>query len=364
MGTRSRILAASFSAGLVAVVATASAAPGLRISLVRGPGQPTTGHAVTVIVRSAAHTKIKVWIAQASVSRSFRARPLSHGRYGASVVFPKAGRWTFGARAGGARVRLGSVSVRPRTVPLTFAWPTSVDVEADGSLLVAENGNQSSNGRVDRIDPATGKTVEIAEADQAYSVAHAPSGAVYLSAGKSLLRLDGAGQTTPVAHAAEDIGPIAVAANGDVYYATQTQVFKLAGGTGTPVQIVAGLSGPHGLAVLNDGGLLVSDTGHARVVRVDLGTGKVETWGDLVNPRGIAIAPDRNAYVVDASIHQVVRLRIDGLRLGAVKHVFYDPYAVAAAPDGSLYVVDTAAVGRLYRVLPDGKTTVVSRPGS
>jgi glucose/arabinose dehydrogenase len=46
-----------------------------------------------------------------------------------------------------------------------------------------------------------------------------------------------------------------------------------------------------------------------------------------------------------------------------VKHVFNDPYAVAAGPDGSLYVVDTAAVGRVYRVAPDGKTTAVSRRG-
>jgi DNA-binding beta-propeller fold protein YncE len=290
MGTRERSLVAAFSAGLVAVAATASAAPGLRIALVRGPGQPTAGDAVTVIVRTAAHANVKVWIARASVSRSFRAKPLTHGRYRASVVFPKAGRWTFGARAGGARVRLGSVSVRPRPVPLTFAWPTSVDVEPDGSLLVAENGNQSGNGRVDRIDPATGKSVEIAEVDQAYSVAHAPSGAIYLSAGTSLLQLDGAGGTTPVARAAGDIGPIAVASSGDVYYATGTQVFRVAGGTGAP-------------------------------------------------------------------------LRIDGKRLGAVSHVFYDPYAVAAAPDGSLYVVDTAAVGRLYRVAPDGTTTAVSRSG-
>jgi glucose/arabinose dehydrogenase len=46
-----------------------------------------------------------------------------------------------------------------------------------------------------------------------------------------------------------------------------------------------------------------------------------------------------------------------------VRRLFSDPYAVAAAGDGSLYVVDTAAVGRLYRVAPDGTTTAVSRPG-
>jgi sugar lactone lactonase YvrE len=293
------------------------------------------------------------------VRRSFAARALAHGRYRASVVFPTAGRWTFGARAGGTGVRLGVVRVRPRPVPLTFDWPTSVDVEPDGSLLVVENGN----GRVLRIDPVTGKTAVVATVARAYAVAHAPSGAVYLSAGGSVLRLDAAGHTGPVAQAGGDIGPIAVAANGDLYYATETQVFRVAGGKGAPVQVALGLSGPHGLAVLDDGGLLVSDTGHARVERIDLATGNAETWGNLVAPRGIAIAPDRNAYVVDASIDRVVRLRIDGLRLGSVKHVFSDPYALAAAGNGSLYVVDTAAVGRLYRVAPNGTTSAVSRSG-
>jgi streptogramin lyase len=360
MGRRRRsTLAAALTAGLLAMATSASAAPGPRLSLLRGPGHPIAGRAVTVVVRAAAGARVEVWIGGASTPRSFEARPLGHGSYRASVVFPKPGLWTFGARAGRKRVRLGSVRVRPHLVPLNFAWPTSVDVEPDGSLLVAENGN----GRVVRVDPATGKTTRVATVARAYAVAHAPSGAVYLSAGNSLLRLDDSGHTTPVAQAGGDIGPITVASNGDVYYSTETQVFRLAGGQGAPIQVATGLSGPHGLAALNDGGILVSDTGHARVERIDLATGNAETWGDLVNPRGIAITPDRTAYVVDGSIHRVIRLRIDGKRLGSVKHLFYDPYAVAAAPDGSLYVVDTAAVGRLYRVKPDGTATAISRSG-
>jgi sugar lactone lactonase YvrE len=114
--------------------------------------------------------------------------------------------------------------------------------------------------------------------------------------------------------------------------------------------------------VTGDGGLLVSDTGNGRVKRVDLKTGAVETWGDLGKPRGISIAPDgQTAYVVDASTDRVVHLRIDGKRLGTVKHVFGDPYSVAAAADRSVYVVDTAAIGRLYRLRPNGAATVVSR---
>jgi DNA-binding beta-propeller fold protein YncE len=254
----------------------------------------------------------------------------------------------------------GAAGVRRHAIPLTFAWPTSVDVERDGSLLLVANGS----GRLLRIDPVTGKTAVVTSVDRAYAVAHAPSGAVYLSAGGSLLRIAGSGRTTHVVEAGGDIGPIAVAANGDVYYTTATKAFRLAGGSGTSVPVAANLANPHGIAVTSDEGLLVSDTGHRRVVRIDLQTGQVQTWGDLTEPRGIDIAPDgATVYVVDASTDRVVHLRIDGKRLGTVRHVFADPYAVAAARDGSLYVVETAASGRLYRVGPGGSTTVVSRRG-
>jgi hypothetical protein len=100
----------------------------------------------------------------------------------------------------------------------------------------------------------TGKTTVVAAADEAYSVAVAASGAIYLSAAHVLLRLDGVGGTTPVAQADSDIGPVAVAANGDVYYETETALWKVAGGTGAPTEVADQLSGPHGLAVTGDGG--------------------------------------------------------------------------------------------------------------
>jgi sugar lactone lactonase YvrE len=230
-------------------------------------------------------------------------------------------------------------------------------VEPDRSLLLVENGD----GRVVRIAPDTGITAVVARVDRAYSVAHASSGTVYLSAGHSLLRLDGAGGTTPVARAGGDIGHVAVAADGDVYFTTETQVFRVAGGTGAPTPVAGHLDGPHGLAVTSDGGLLVSDTGHGRVERIDLKAGHTETWGDISEPRGIDIAPDGTVYVVDAHTDRVVHLMIDGRRLGTSKHVFHDPYDVATAADGSVYVVDTSVSGRLYRVARNGATAVVSR---
>jgi sugar lactone lactonase YvrE len=358
MGRRRRISLAAVVAGAAVAAACAAAAPGLRLTLVSGPSRPEAGRAASIVVRASRAAKVKVWISRGNASRSFAARSLSRGRYSARVVFPNAGRWAYGAQAGSSRVRLGAVRVQRRAMPLTFAWPTSVAVESNRSLLLVENGN----GRVLRIDPVTGKTAVVASVGRAYAVALAPSGAVYVSAGGSLLRIDGTNGATQVVAADGDVGPIAVAPNGDVYYTTQTQAFKVPGGSGKPVQVEANLSGPHGLAVTGDGGLLVSDTGHGRVKRVDLKTGAAETWGDLGEPRGISIAPDgKTAYVVDKSANRVVHLRIDGKRLGSVKHVFGDPYSVAAAADGSAYVVDTAASGRLYRVRPDGAVAVVSR---
>jgi sugar lactone lactonase YvrE len=352
MGSRnSRVLAAVIAG--VAVAACATAAPGLRFSLVRGPGQPEAGRAVSVVVRASRRAHIAVWIARGRTHRSFAARPLGAGRYRARVVFPAAGRWRFGAQSGKTRVALGLVRVRRS---LMFVWPTSIDVVSNRSLLLVENGT----GRVLRIDPVTGKTAVVTTVDRAYAVAHAPSGAVYLAAGRRILRLE-AGQATPIVEADGDIGPITVAADGDVFYATTTQAFRLVGGTGAPQPVAAQLAGPHGLAATGDGGLLVCDTGAGRVKRIDLGTGAVETWANLDEPRGIDIAADGTVYIVDASTHRVVHLMIDGRRLGTVKRAFADPYDVEAADDGSLYVIDTSASGSVYRVAPNGTTTAISR---
>jgi NHL repeat len=359
MGSRRRTVLTAVLVGTVALAASAAGARGSRLWLVHGAGHPVAGRSTSIVVGARPHVgaKVRVWISRGHVRRSFAAPARSRGRFRAQVVFPTAGLWAFGARADGLRVRLGSVRVRPRSIPLTFKWPTSVDVEPDGSLLLVENGN----GRVIRITPGKGKTAEVARAYKAYSVAHAPTGAVYLSAGRSLLRVGAAGTTTLVAQADGDIGPVAVAANGDVYYTTETDAFKVAGGTGAPTQLAGGLSGPHGLVVTGDGGLLVSDTGHGRVDRIDLKTGHAETWSETTQPRGMDIASDGTVFLVDGSTHRVVHLMADGRPLGFVKHLFFDPYDVAASADGSLYVVDTSVSGRLYRVAPTGTTTVVSR---
>src|SRR5690242_20644829 len=133
---------AAVVAASLTVACAAGAASHVSISLAAKPGSVTAGRAWTAkltvrprsfagAVRVAARGPAKVDVRATGSSGSFRAR----------LVFPAAGRWTLTARAGGSTSRLGTLTVRKAARnPLVFTWPTSIDVQSDGSLLVVENG--------------------------------------------------------------------------------------------------------------------------------------------------------------------------------------------------------------------------------
>ncbi|MDX6477505.1 MAG: hypothetical protein QOG29_92 [Gaiellaceae bacterium] len=357
---RSRIPGAVAVAALVAVAA-APAASRVHLALARGLPQPVAGRGWTarLTVRPASFAGTVRVTAAGTTRLSVRATG-GRGAYRARLVFPTAGHWTLTGRAGGTTSRLGAVvvRVRPRT-PLTFIWPTSIDTEPGGSLLVVENGLE----RVLRVDTATGRVTTLASGiSKAYAVARAPSGSVYVSGAHDLFRIDGTAPPVRVAEADSDLGPIAVSPAGDVYFATATQIFVVRGGSSPPAPVsTAQLAAPHGLAVTRDGTLLVSDTGHGRVLLIDPATGGATTFAAIDEPRGVDVAADGSVYVVDARAKRVLHLSASGERLGFAGPAFTDPYDVAVAPDGAQYVVDTAVAGRVLRVAADGTATPLSR---
>jgi streptogramin lyase len=241
--------------------------------------------------------------------------------------------------------------------PLTFVWPTSVDVEPDGSLLVVENGLR----RLDRVSPA-GEVTQVATLTKPYAVQRTRSGSIYVTDGPALRRIDGAGAPAIVTRAVSDIGPIAVARNGDVYFTTEAALWKLPRGKRAPVRLVrtTRFSSPHGLALMRDRTVLVADTGDHRIVRVAPARGKVTVFARLATPAGIEAAGDGTVYVVDAAAKRILHLAAGGRRLGYLRPTFGDPYALALAPGGVIYVVDTAETGYIRRIAPDGTVTTVS----
>ena len=125
--------------GLALATCTALAAESVRVSLVGARTTPSAGQPWTarLTVRPRSFRGVVQVTARGPGRLSAPEKP-TRCSYRARLVFPAAGRWTLTARAGGSTSRLGSVTVRRSA--LRFTWPTSVDDQPDGSLLVVENG--------------------------------------------------------------------------------------------------------------------------------------------------------------------------------------------------------------------------------
>jgi hypothetical protein len=344
---------------LVTVVASASAATPVRISLAARPS-PLAGRGVTIklTVRPASYAGAVRVTATGPGRISARASG-RRGAYQARLVFPAAGRWTLTARAGSSSSRLGSIQVRPAArKPIAFTEPTSIEVEPSGTLLLVEN----NPGRVLRVDPASGAvTVLVPAVDRPYAIVRAGSGALYVSVGNTVRRLEANGTLTTVAEAPNQVGPLAAAPNGDVYFTTPTQLFRLAGGAG-PATLVTDtqFAAPHGLAVAGDGTLLVPDTDNNRVLRVDPATGAVSLFAEVGNPRGIDVAADGTVYVIAARDLRLLHLSATGALIGPFGRAFNDPYDVELAAGGAAYLLDVGHTGFVRRIAPDGTVTTVS----
>jgi streptogramin lyase len=350
----------ALGAVLVTVVGSASAAAPVRVALAARPSSPVAGRALTIklTVRPASYAGAVRVTANGPGRISVRASG-RRGSFRARLVFPAAGRWTLTAHAGSSSSRLGSIQVRPAPrQPVAFREPTSIELEPSGALLVVEN----NPGRVLRVDPATGAvSALVPSADHPYAIVRAASGALYLSVGSTVRRLEANGTLTTVAEAPNAVGPLAAAPNGDVYVATATQLFRLAGGAGPAALVTeAQFAAPHGLAVAGDGTLLVSDTDSHRVLRVGPATGGVSAFAEVGSPRGIDVAADGTVYVIDAGDRRLLRLSAAGAPLGPVGPAFDDPYDVELASDGAAYLLDAGATGFVRRIAPNGTVTTVS----
>jgi streptogramin lyase len=252
-----------------------------------------------------------------------------------------------------------SVSAAPRR-PVQFVQPTSIEVEPAGTLLLVEN----NPGRVLRVDPRSGRvTVIVPSVARPYAVVRTSSGRIYFSAANSLRQINPGRAPTTVTRADSDIGPIAAAPDGTVYYSTGSHVYRLAAAASAPKGIASAehLAAPHGLAVAPDRALLLADTGNNRIVRIDPTGGTTTVLARVTGPRGLDVAPDGTVYVVDSGANRVLRLSASGSRRGYLAQTSGDLYDVKVARDGAVYVLEAGAAGWVRRISRDGTVTTLSR---
>ena len=220
--------------------------------------------------------------------------------------------------AGTGSPGFGSEGAPATGTPLS--GPAGLVVDGAGNVFVAE----TANDRVRRIEAATGLVWTTAgggsPADGLGDGGPATSARLYeprglaLDAGGSLLIADQWHHR--VRRVDLGTGVIStVAGNGDSYGAL---------GDGGPA-VNASLSLPAEVVADGAGNLFVADSGHARVRRVDAGTGVIETvagdgtWGSsgdggpataarLANPRGLALEPGGGLLIADTENDRVRRV--------------------------------------------------------
>jgi putative cell wall-binding protein/sugar lactone lactonase YvrE len=213
-------------------------------------------------------------------------------------------------------------------------------------------------------------TVVASGLDAPSGVAVGGDGAVYVTAGDSLLRF-GATTGTVASGLSAPRGIAVVGADVYVAEAAADRISRVpaSGGAATPA-LATDVDGPTGLA--SDGSsLLIADTNHDRVLRWTPGAAPAEVANGLASPTGVAFGAGGSVLIAD-TFHGVVRrgstvvagggptaptCRGDGGPANAT--ALTPPTAVAGDGAGNVYVAD-AGVGRVVRVDAAGRLATIA----
>ncbi|HXC68970.1 MAG TPA: NHL repeat-containing protein [Pyrinomonadaceae bacterium] len=268
--------------------------------------------------------------------------------------------------------------------PLGLSDPFGIAVAADGTIYVTDAGE---NNRIQKFTPdgnvttIAGGVEGFADGDKASfntpsGIALAPDGSLIVAdtGNNRIRRVTPAGQTSTVAgdgtagyvdgpaNRAQFNGPIGVAVdvNGNIYVAdtyndrirliTPDGQVSTVAGKGTPGfadgdRNTALFDTPCGVVVANDGTLIVADTGNDRLRRIDA-QGNVTTLQvtDLSSPIGLALTHDNFLYVTELDHSRVLQIAPDGtarvITDGSDGVRFNQSAGIALAGD-KLYVADS-----------------------
>jgi glucose/arabinose dehydrogenase len=338
----------------------AGAAQNAPIHPVSAPKAITLGQTWTATLQTVAKRAGRPRVTARHGSDVVRARstPVGQGRYRVRLRLGAVGTWHVTASLAGRNYKLASVFVRA-AAPYALDNPAQVIEAQDGALLVAERGTRN---RILRVDPTTGAfTVLATDVPSPWGLGFDTDGSLLVSSTSGLYRVADGKSATKVADVS--ISPFAVMKDGDVAFANETSVGIIPAGSGRPRLLPVTVNFAHGLALLGDGELAISDTGNGRLIRVDPVDGHTTVITTaLKTPLGLIAEPSGSLLAVEFDRGQVVRVSVAG-DVTTFARGLSKPYALARTHDGTVYVMEAGDVARasgaLRRVAPDGTVATI-----
>ena len=248
-----------------------------------------------------------------------------------------------------------------------MAFPAGLAFDGKGDLYVIDGDTLNFDGRVRMIatdgkiatvagggktTPANGVAPLALELSFATGVGVDRAGALYVSAPYTGVLLTIQGNTTTLL-TKSGIGPFATNLP-----ATQASVYS-------PEYYATG-----GIALTGDGGLMVADTGHQRLRKIDVsgtlttlaGNGQYRFSGDggpaasalLQTPNKLAVAADGTVYVFDYGNNRIRAVRTDGTIQTVAGNG--DDFSVPTLSDSAL--ATTLSLGNIHALAVDGKSNL------
>lgn len=337
------------AAAVSAACAGASSATRPSVQMSGRDATPTAGRAWGATVQVIG-SRATPQVTAARGRRSIRAH--IHRRRGRTFrvvfVFPSAGTWRLAARIESRSLLLGRVRVAP--AELLLAQPGQVLARPDGSLVVTE---RAARDRLLRVEPSGAARVLALGLDEPFGLANGRDGSLLVSAVGGVYR-------SGTRLAAVEAGPIAEAPSGVLFYAGRTEVGRVDPG-GTVHRYALEVDIPHGLVLAPDGSVVILDSGHDRIVRLDPETGSSSVVATgLSTPLGIAREPSGALLVAEYGSGRILRVLPDGSRT-RVASGLRRPYSLTRVEGGAVYVVEAGELSRpsgtLKRIDPDGAVT-------
>jgi len=216
---------------------------------------------------------------------------------------------------------------------VTLSGPTSVAVDSQGNVYIADGGNH--------------QVVEVTAAGVASVVSFA-------------------GLSPSLASATA----VAVDGSGNLYVAdiANARVVKLAAGVASVVATASLLTNPSGLAFDAAGDLYIADATHSYIVEVPAGgTAAVLSISGLgtalSQPAGLAVDLLGNLYIADSVNNRIVTVTTGGVgsALTITGETLNTPLGVAADWKGNVYIADDNN-SRVLAVAPGGSAAVLDAP--